>query len=112
MRLIGLMGGLAGLFADALRFTGWQQPNYQRRYGSKSTYRAPFRRGPRPDAPRWWHDQEQPGQCARLQAAKDKRSEKAKKLDTWAFLSADNNRAHVDQFDNLHERLNPFYVAK
>ena len=47
-----------------------------------------------------------------LEASVMKRRRRAKKLDTWAFLSADNNRAHYDEFDNLHDRLNPFYVAK
>jgi len=51
-------------------------------------------------------------QLARVLKAEAKRARKEQKLDTWAFLSADNNRAHVDEFDNLHDRLNPFYVAK
>lgn len=112
MKRSSLLGGLFGLFTNALTFSGWRQPRYQRVKGSKNSYRASFVQGERTDAKRHWHDLEQPGQCRTLQAAKDKRERKAAKLDTWAFLSADNNRAHVDEFDNLHERLNPFYVAK
>jgi len=110
MRLIGLMGGLAGLFADALRFTGWQQPNYQRRYGNKSTYRAPFRRGPRPNAQRHWHDLEQPGQCARLQAAKDKRKRKEAAYIRQCISSSRANVTHQQATSDL--TFNPFYVAK
>ena len=47
-----------------------------------------------------------------LEAAVMKRRRRATKLHTWALWSADNNRAHYDEFDNLHDRLNPFYVAK
>ena len=47
-----------------------------------------------------------------LEAAVMKRRRRAAKLHAWALWSADNNRAHYDEFDNLHERLNPFYVAK
>lgn len=51
-------------------------------------------------------------QRARMLKAEAKRDRKEQKRNTWAFLSADNNRAHYDEFDNLHDRLNPFYVAK
>lgn len=47
-----------------------------------------------------------------LEAAVMKRRRRATKLHAWALWSADNNRAHYDEFDNLHDRLNPFYVAK
>lgn len=47
-----------------------------------------------------------------LEAALLKRRRRATKLHAWALWSADNNRAHYDEFDNLHDRLNPFYVAK
>ena len=65
-----------------------------------------------PLTPRHWHDRTQFYQSNVLEAAVLKRRRRATKLYTAACWSADNNRAHYDEFDNLHERLNPFYVAK
>lgn len=61
---------------------------------------------------RHWHNRTEFYQSNALEAAVMKRRRRATKLHAWALWSADNNRAHYDEFDNLHERLNPFYVAK
>lgn len=61
---------------------------------------------------RHWHDSPDFYQSNTLEAAVLKRRRRATKLYAAACWSADNNRAHYDEFDNLHERLNPFYVAK
>lgn len=74
---------------------------------------TPFRVSAPPEDPRYWHqgalDEKQ---YARMQAAERHRERRATKLHAWALWSADNNRAHYDEFDNLHDRHNPFYVAK
>jgi hypothetical protein len=51
-------------------------------------------------------------QSNRLEAAQTKRDRKAEKLHRQANYSADQNRAHYDQFDNLHDRFNPFYINR
>lgn len=47
-----------------------------------------------------------------LEAAVMKRRRRAKKLFNQASYSADQNRAHYDESDNLRDSLNPFYIAK
>lgn len=73
----------------------------------------PFRVSAPPEDPRYWHqgalDEKQ---YARMQTAERRRETRARKSYAWATWSADNNRAHYDEFDNLHEHLNPFYVNK
>lgn len=70
---------------------------------------ARYRISGHPNAPRHWHDRAEFYQSNALKAAVKKRRRKAAKLH-WDLLG--HNRAHVDQFDNLHDRLNPFYIAK
>lgn len=47
-----------------------------------------------------------------LEAAVIKRRRKATNLFNQASYSADQNRAHYDESDNLRDALNPFYIAK
>lgn len=80
--------------------------------GRRKLAALPFGYKAKPEEPRQWHDLEQPAQRRALEAAKGKRERRCRKLYAWATWSADLNRAHYDEFDNLHDRLNPFYVAK
>lgn len=86
---------------------------YPERRAARATARhvAMRRRWADPTAIRQWHNPADPIQAARIEAAAAKRANRAHKLFTQASFSADQNRAHEDEFDNLHDRLNPFYVA-
>lgn len=57
-------------------------------------------------------DPNEPAQAARILAAETKRKRKAEWLHYTAGKSADQNRAHCDEFDNLHDRLNPFCINR
>ena len=103
---------LLALFAGQLNFSDWKTPKYQRQYGARRQVRAAFKLTGRPTDKRHWHDSTEFYQSNSLEAAVMKRRRRATELHAWALWSADNNRAHYDEFDNLHERLNPFYVAK
>lgn len=111
--------GLAALLGHALSAaTGIQQAYGAARWGGKRN--RPYFPATRPNVARWWHDLEQPGQCARLQAAKDKRQQRAEKVSEHAARSVTFNRAHASSYEQFHDelrsfvpdRLNPFYIAK
>lgn len=120
MQKIGIIGhawaGLAGLL-DRL---GTTATVYRGAPGGRGANKRPVRyyASARPTDARWWHDLEQPGQCARLQAAKDKRERRADKLQACANQLWNNNYAHHNAFKTLVQgyiqplNLNPFYVAK
>lgn len=107
--------GLAALLGHALSAaTGIQQAYSVQRWGGKRN--RPYFPASRPNVARWWHDLEQPGQCARLQAAKDKRENRAQKLKDHT-LGAWNNAAHTTRLPvpggatqkAFIASLNPFY---
>lgn len=121
MQKIGIIGGVLGLgslLARLLPSVSYgsigtvQRPNYKRQYGSKRTYRAGYILGAKPTDGRWWHDPKDFDQSNTMEAAEVKRQRRSRKLFTQASYSADLNRAHYDEFDNLRSHLNPFYVAK
>ena len=109
--LLGAVSHLAALFAAGMDHA-WMRPTYARQFGARRQVRAAFKLTGRPTDKRHWHDRTQFYQSNALEAAVLKRRRRATKLYAAACWSADNNRAHYDEFDNLHERLNPFYVAK
>lgn len=114
--------GLAALLGHALTASTGIQFYGGARGGGKRQLAGRYRYSPRPTDARWWHDLEQPGQCARLQDAKDKRERRAEKLKAQ-ILGMWNNKAHTARFAipgggttmGFPARLNPFYqppVAK
>lgn len=114
--------GLAALLGHALgAATGIQVYGGARGgRGKRPVYGNAYYSSSHPKSARWWHDLEQPGQCARLQAAKDKREYKAEKLAEQTARSVTFNHAHASSYEYFHDelqsfvpdRLNPFYVAK
>ena len=109
--LLGAVSHLAALFAAGMNHA-WERPAYARQFGARRQVRAAFKLSGRPTDKRHWHDPTEFYQSNALEAAVMKRRRRAAKFYAWATRSADNNRAHYDEFDNLHDRLNPFYVAK
>lgn len=109
--LLGALGNIAALFAAGMD-QAWERPTYARQFGARRQVRAAFKLTGRPTDKRHWHERAEFYQSNALEAAVMKRRRRARKLYAWATWSADNNRAHYDEFDNLHDRLNPFYVAK
>lgn len=87
--------GLAALLGQALGAATGVQP-FSVKPGGRGANKRPvygnaYFSGSRPTDARWWHDLEQPGQCARLQAAKDKRQRRAEKLYRDARYSGGQN---------------------
>lgn len=99
--------GLASLLGHALVAATGIQQSYSAPFGGGKRRYYPVTR---PTAARWWHDLEQPGQCARLRAAKDKRERRAVKAREFAQSSFFNNFAHRN---SPHApSLDTTYVAK
>lgn len=120
-RILGLAALMGQLLASAIgKETGIEPAQYRHQYGVKRQVRQAYHAGPRPTDARWWHDLKQPIQCRKLQAAKDKREERAAKLSRDAATATNNNWAHGIGKRGLHltpvpefsGRLNPFYIAK
>ena len=107
--------GLAALLGHALSAATGIQP-FTVKPGGRGANKRPvydaYFRGSRPTDARWWHDVNVPAQANRQMNAQLRRDRRAKKLFNQTSYSADLNRAHYDEFDNLHDRLNPFYIAK
>lgn len=84
--------GLAALLGHALGAATGIQP-FIVKPGGRGANKRPVGHysSSRPTAARWWHNLEQPGQCARLQAAKDKRQRRAEKLYRDARYSGGQN---------------------
>lgn len=82
--------GLAALLGQSMAMAAGFDVSAGHRRGRTAKQR-PYYPATRPTAARWWHDLEQPGQCARLQAAKDKRERKAEKLYRDARYSGGQN---------------------
>lgn len=91
-RILGLASLMGQLFASAVATgSGFHVAPGHRGANKRPAYQNANYRGREPKAPRWWHDLEQPGQCARLQAAKDKRQRRAEKLYRDARYSGGQN---------------------
>lgn len=107
-----MLAMLAAGFGQVARYSG-KAPAVSASYrDSKGKLRFSWPISPRSSETRHWHNPADPVQAARIQAAVDKRERKAKKLFNQASYSADQNRAHYDESDNLRDNLNPFYIAK
>lgn len=113
--------GLAALLGHAL--TAWTGIQFYggARGGGKRQPAGRYRYSSKPTDARWGHDLEQPGQCARLQDAKDKRERRACKLHN-VHARASSNPAHRTDYEFLPSgrlvgttipaSLSPTYVAK
>lgn len=123
MKRILAWGSFMGqLLASAIvQSSGFRITPGHRGANKRPVYRNAYYSSSRPSAKRWWHDLEQPGQCARLQAAKDKRQRRACKLHN-IHARASSNPAHRTDYEFLPSgrlvgttvpaSLFPTYVAK
>lgn len=91
-RILGWGSFMGQLLASAIvQGSGFRITPGHRGANKRPVYGNAYYSSSRPSAKRWWHDLEQPGQCARLQSAKDKRERKAEKLYRDARYSGGQN---------------------